>query len=268
MEFIVELLMEFLFGGVAIELLGERNIKSAWKSHPIRLVFVILSLMALLVLAFFGAVWMINLISLFSFRSSEKILFLGRGGDILISIIFVMLIIFEVLIEITILFGIMGLILKITNKRNKTKREKLTKKEKKVSAIFISVLAAVFVLISYCYTFNATVFTEKRIIKYSFFNPKGTEYKYSDIDCVEINADSANIRLLLKTNNKTINFNSEADAYSDIEKYKNNDFLFIADTIERFRNQGTKIVYNCTYNDIAQYVDENYYKTELSRIFK
>ena len=59
----------------------------------------------------------------------------------------------------------------------------------------------------------------------------------------------------------------EGDRHTEIEKYDDgNDYVFIADLLEKLDDNGATINYKCTYNEVAEDLEDED-KSNLKRVF-
>ncbi len=261
------LFIEFFFDLLADILtdISDRHIRRDWKKHPIMMIFSILLIIGVFALTIFCACLIAGL-SYLPFYKYGEILYLGKDDSILSTLLFGV-----TFIALIVIFALIGVGIYYIACKNKLKKkgfteqekgEKLTKKEKTVLVCAIMGFILVSLGIFYCYTYNTVVFTDNKIISTTFYNPRGSEYSYEDVKAVEIdNKDDANLYLTFSfDNNKKIDFSYSGDSYSDIEKYEDNDFIFVGDLVTRLRNDNVPITYKCTYDDVAQYCGEEHYK--------
>ncbi|MGN1132480.1 MAG: hypothetical protein ACI4RL_06200 [Ruminococcus sp.] len=275
MEFAIELLAE-IFLDIAITSVGD-NIKK----HTIRKIACIL----LIIAGFVGSFFVLKLLcslSILPFKSYGTIEYLGRSeSGILNTAMFISSMFLSYLALLIVVLMVLGVVFAVKKSRKKSEdfnfieKEKEEEGEKTYAKNVVALLGIVAVLlvivagIFYCYTFTTTTFTNDKIISTGFFNPGGTEYDYSDVKSVDIgNDESEYLELdLHMSNDKTVKFRYNGDAYSEIEKYDDDyDYLFIADLLEKLDDTGTTINYKCTYDDVAQYCDDEY-KDNLKKVF-
>lgn len=249
--------------------LSDSSAKRAWKKHPLMMIFEILLFLGLFILSIFCTYFVTKLLYL-PFHKYGEILFLGREDSILTILICAVTFITLLLVFALIAIGIILLVYKCRGKSFivQENSEPMTKKQKLglfgTLIGFILVSSAIF----YCYTYNTVVFTETQIISTAYYNPTGVNYSYSEIKSVEIdNENDANLHLTFYfDNNKKLDFAYEGDSYSDIEKYKDNDLVFISDLVTKLRDDNVQISYKCTYEDVAGYCGEEHH-SYLKNIF-
>lgn len=248
-----------------LELLGEKDLKSAWKHKPFKMIlFLILMLVnfALVFLIYYGLLYLYRLIFLSGYN---EILFMGteksdmHAGVMMFGFFIISYV--EACIFTLFLSKRRTDVSFVEKEREKEKEDKITPKK-----IIIAILVLLIGLLGVQYyigTKNRTIFTENNIYYSTFFHPIAREYDYSDIESVILdNEDGSNLKLDLKMNDgKTVKFRSTGLMHSDIEKYDENENVFIADFVTKLREDDVTIEYNCTYEEIAVYCGEEHHDT-------
>lgn len=274
MEFVIELLAEIFLEG-AITSVGD-NIKK----HTLRKIACIL----LIIAGFVGSFFVLKLLcslSILPFKSYGTIEYLGRKEGILEIAMFFSSMFLSYLALLIVVLMVLGVVFAVKKSRKKNEdftfieREKEEEGEKThakdvvaLSGIVVALLLIV-AGIFYCYTFNTTVFTNEKIISTSFANPKGTVYSYNDVESVDVDSgDSGYFELdLHMSNGKKVKFRYEGDNHTEIEKYDDgNDYVFIADLLEKLDSTGATINFECTYKEVAEDLEDED-KSNLKRVF-
>ncbi|MGN0461618.1 MAG: hypothetical protein ACI4HZ_04170, partial [Ruminococcus sp.] len=154
-------------------------------------------------------------------------------------------------------------------KEKEEEREKTHTKDVVVLSGIVVALLVIVAGIFYCYTFNTTVITSDKIISTSFVNPKGTVYSYNDVESVDVDySDGGYFELdLHMSNGKKVKFRYEGDHHTEIEKYDDgNDYVFIADFLEKIDDTGATINYKCTYKEVSEDLEDED-KRNLKKVF-
>lgn len=274
MEFVIELLAE-IFLESAITTVGD-NIKK----HTIRKIACIL----LIIAGFVGSFFVLKLLcslSILPFNSYGTIEYLGRKEGILNIAMFISSMFLSYLALLIVVLMVLGVVFALKKSRKKSEdftfieREKEEEEEKthaKTVVALLGIVVALLVIVAgifYCYTFNTTTFTSDKIISTSFANPKGTVYSYNDVESVDVDcSDGGYFELdLHMSNGKKVKFRYEGDNHTEIEKYDDgNDYVFIADFLEKIDDTGATINYKCTYNEVAEGLEDED-KRNLKKVF-
>lgn len=276
----MDFIIEFVFGIIEIlfdakDLIKEKHLKNL----TIKKILFFLLIIVGMVGSFF-VLGLLCSLSILPFKSYGTIEYLGRsesgivGGAMFFASMFLSYL--ALLVVVLMVLGVVFAVKKsrkksedftFAEKENEEEREKsYTKKVKALVGIVVALLVIV-AGIFYCYTFNTTTFTSDKIISTSFVNPKGTVYSYNDVESVDVNcSDGGYFELdLHMSNGKKVKFRYEGDSHTEIEKYDNgNDYVFIADLIEKLDDTGATINYKCTYKDVYC---EDKYKDNLKKVF-
>lgn len=275
MEFVIELLAE-IFLESAITTVGD-NIKK----HTIRKIACIL----LIIAGFVGSFFVLKLLcslSILPFKSYGTIEYLGRKEGILNIAMFISSMFLSYLALLIVVLMVLGVVFALKKSRKKSEDFTFIEKEKeeeegekthaKDVVALLGIVVALLVIVAgifYCYTFNTTVITSDKIISTSFVNPKGTVYSYNDVESVDVDySDGGYFELdLHMSNGKKVKFRYEGDNHTEIEKYDDgNDYVFIADFLEKIDDTGATINYKCSYKEVAEDLEDED-KRNLKKVF-
>ena len=278
----MDFIIEFVFGIIEIlfdakDLINEKHLKKL----PLKKVLFFLLVVAGIVGSFF-VLGLLCSLSILPFKSYGTIEYLGRSeGGILNPAMFISSMFLSYLALLIVVLMVLGVVFAVKKSRKNTEEFTFIEKEneeerekfhiKKVKAL-LGIVVALLVIVAgifYCYTFNTTVFTNDKIISTSFANPKGTVYSYNDVESVDVDSgDSGYFELDLHMNSgKTVEFRYEGDNHTEIEKYDDgNDYVFIADLLEKLDSTGATINYECTYNEVAEDLEDED-KSNLKKVF-
>ena len=278
----MDFIIEFVFGIIEIlfdakDLINEKHLKKL----PLKKVLFFLLVVAGIVGSFF-VLGLLCSLSILPFKSYGTIEYLGRSESVILdpAMYFSALCLSYIALLIVVLM-VLGVVFAVKKSRKNTEEFTFIEKEneeerekshiKKVKAL-LGIVVALLVIVAgifYCYTFNTTVFTNDKIISTSFANPKGTVYSYNDVESVDVDSgDSGYLELdLHMSNGKTVEFRYEGDRHTEIEKYDDgNDYVFIADLLEKLDSTGATINYECTYNEVAEDLEDED-KSNLKKVF-
>lgn len=274
MEFVIEFFAEIFLEG-AITTVGD-NIKK----HTIRKIACIL----LIIAGFVGSFFVLKLLcslSILPFKSYGTIEYLGRKEGILNIAMFISSMFLSYLALLIVVLMVLGVVFAVKKSRRKSEDFTFIEKEKeeegekphaKDVVALLGIVVALLVIIAgifYCYTFNTTTFTSDKIISTSFVNPMGTVYSYNDVESVDVDcSDGGYFELdLHMSNGKKVKFRYEGDHHTEIEKYDDgNDYVFIADFLEKIDDTGATINYKCTYKDVSEDLEDED-KRNLKKVF-
>ncbi|MGN0460030.1 MAG: hypothetical protein ACI4HL_03845 [Ruminococcus sp.] len=278
----MDFIFEFVFEIVEIFFDFKDLIKDdRLKKQPIKKILLFLLIIAGMVGSFF-VLGLLCSLSILPFKSYGTIEYLGRSecGILNTAMYFSALCLSYIALLIVVLI-VLGVVFAVKKSRKNTEEFTFIEKEneeerekshiKKVKALLgiVAVLLVIVAGIFYCYTFNTTTFTNDKIISTSFANPKGTVYSYDDVESVDVDcSDGGYFELDLHMNSgKTVEFRYEGDNHTEIEKYDDgNDYVFIADLLEKLDSTGATINFECTYNEVAEDLD-NEDKSNLKKVF-
>lgn len=278
----MDFIIEFVFGIIEIlfdakDLINEKHLKKL----PLKKVLFFLLVVAGIVGSFF-VLGLLCSLSILPFKSYGTIEYLGRSEGVILdpAMYFSALCLSYIALLIVVLM-VLGVVFAVKKSRKNTEEFTFIEKEneeerekshiKKVKAL-LGIVVALLVIVAgifYCYTFNTTVITSDKIISTSFANPKGTVYSYNDVESVDVDSgDSGYFELDLHMNNgKKVKFRYEGDHHTEIKKYDDgNDYVFIADFLEKIDDTGATINYKCTYNEVAEDLEDED-KSNLKRVF-
>ena len=278
----MDFIIEFVFGIIEIlfdakDLINEKHLKKL----PLKKVLFFLLVVAGIVGSFF-VLGLLCSLSILPFKSYGTIEYLGRSEGVILdpAMYFSALCLSYIALLIVVLM-VLGVVFAVKKSRKNTEEFTFIEKEneeerekshiKKVKAL-LGIVVALLVIVAgifYCYTFNTTVFTNDKIISTSFANPKGTVYSYNDVESVDVDSgDSGYFELDLHMNGgKTVEFRYEGDNHTEIEKYDDgNDYVFIADLLEKLDSTGATINYECTYTEVAEDLEDED-KSNLKKVF-
>lgn len=284
MEEVFEIIFELFFGIIEI-IFDAINLKKDKKDKKLNKQSIKKILLFLLIIAgFVGSFFVLKLLcslSILPFNSYGTIEYLGRKEGILDIAMFFSSMFLSYLALLIVVLMVLGVVFAVKKSRKKSEdftfieKEKEKEKEKthaKAVVALSGIVVALLVIVAgifYCYTFNTTVFTNDKIISTSFANPKGTVYSYNDVESVDVDSgDSGYFELDLHMNSgKTVEFRYEGDNHTEIEKYDDgNDYVFIADLLEKLDSTGATINYECTYTEVAEDLEDED-KSNLKKVF-
>lgn len=249
----------------------DRELIREWKHHPVKMVLLLLSLIASVVIGLL----ITFLIEVFSFKlaydSIDNVIFISQNdwSDYACSVTAFMLIAFFVML----FFFLIETGADAFNSRKSKKRKeeisfseqeikkeqsvsRLNKIEKAVAILIPTVIILVFIASIYVWTFSSTVFTKDKIIKKTPFNPVGAEYSYSEITEIEIDNknDDSNLFLdLHMSDGKIVEFGYTQSYDSDNDTYEEYPEAFVRDFVNYFRDKNIPVKFNCTYKDVTAY---------------
>ena len=284
MEEVFEVIFE-LFCGIIEIIFDSINLKKDKKNKKLNKQAIKKFLLIILIIAgFVGSFFVLKLLcslSILPFKSYGTIEYLGRKEGILDIAMFISSMFLSFLVLFIVVMIVVAVIYSVKKSRKKSEdftfieREKEEEGEKthaKDVVVLSGIVVALLVIVAgifYCYTFNTTVFTNEKIISTSFANPKGAVYSYNDVESVDVDSgDGGYFELdLHMSNGKTVEFRYEGDRHTEIEKYDDgNDYVFIADLLEKLDDNGATINYKCTYNEVAEDLEDED-KSNLKRVF-
>lgn len=278
----MDFIIEFVFGIIEIlfdakDLINEKHLKKL----SLKKVLFFLLVVAGIVGSFF-VLGLLCSLSILPFKSYGTIEYLGRSEGVILdpAMYFSALCLSYIALLIVVLM-VLGVVFAVKKSRKNTEEFTFIEKEneeerekshiKKVKAL-LGIVAALLVIVAgifYCYTFNTTTFTSDKIISTSFANPKGTVYSYNDVESVDVDCSYGGyFELDLHMNGgKTVEFRYEGDNHTEIEKYDDgNDYVFIADLLEKLDSTGATINFECTYNEVAEDLEDED-KSNLKKVF-
>ena len=278
----MDFIIEFVFGIIEIlfdakDLINEKHLKKL----PLKKVLFFLLVVAGIVGSFFVLKLLCSL-SILPFKSYGTIEYLGRSEGVILdpAMYFSALCLSYIALLIVVLM-VLGVVFAVKKSRKKSEdftfieREKEEEEEKthaKDVVVLLGIVVALLVIVAgifYCYTFNTTVITSDKIISTSFANPKGTVYSYNDVESVDVDcSDGGYFELdLHMSNGKKVKFRYEGDNHTEIEKYDDgNDYVFIADFLEKIDDTGATINYKCTYKEVSEDLEDED-KINLKKVF-
>ena len=284
MEEVFEIIFELFFGIIEI-IFDAINLKKDKKDKKLNKQSIKKILLFLLIIAgFVGSFFVLKLLcslSILPFNSYGTIEYLGRKEGILDIAMFFSSMFLSYIALLIVVLMVLGVVFAVKKSRKNTEEFTFIEKEneeerekshiKKVKAL-LGIVAALLVIVAgifYCYTFNTTTFTSDKIISTSFANPKGTVYSYNDVESVDVDCSYGGyFELDLHMNSgKTVEFRYEGDNHTEIEKYDDgNDYVFIADLLEKLDSTGATINFECTYNEVAEDLEDED-KSNLKKVF-
>lgn len=284
MEEVFEIIFELFFGIIEI-IFDAINLKKDKKDKKLNKQSIKKILLFLLIIAgFVGSFFVLKLLcslSILPFNSYGTIEYLGRKEGILDIAMFFSSMFLSYLALLIVVLMVLGVVFAVKKSRKKSEDFTFIEKEKEeegekthtkdvvallgIVAVLLVIVAGIF----YCYTFNTTVITSDKIISTSFANPKGTVYSYNDAESVDVDcSDGGYFELdLHMSNGKKVKFRYEGDHHTEIEKYDDgNDYVFIADLLEKLDSTGATINYECTYTEVAEDLEDED-KSNLKKVF-
>lgn len=278
----MDFIIEFVFGIIEIlfdakDLIKEKHLKKL----PLKKVLFFLLVVAGIVGSFF-VLGLLCSLSILPFKSYGTIEYLGRSEGVILdpAMYFSALCLSYIALLIVVLM-VLGVVFAVKKSRKNTEEFTFIEKEneeerekshiKKVKALLgiVAVLLVIIAGIFYCYTFNTTTFTNDKIISTSFANPSGTVYSYNDVESVDVDCSYGGYFELdlHMSDGKKVKFRYEGDNHTEIEKYDDgNDYVFIADFLEKIDDTGATINYKCTYKEVSEDLEDED-KINLKKVF-